>query len=335
VNQESGALALPVVFVLGAPRSGTTFVQQELARRRGVLTTPELHYIAHYLAPARRRWQAQSAQVAKLNRELGESGTISDKFIYLPAALNEEDFLVALRTPIALLVDRGRSEIADFSLLILKTPSDSLYVDDIVEVFPEARFIHVVRSPFDAIRSYRAIHKTWAGRWAPRSTLVGAMLWRIHVLGAASAAGRSATATVRYEDVRAAPTEVLDRALEALGHPTSNAFDEAHMWIVSDMSAQVLEDRKPVEPPDVGDGTKARPDLNALQRRLVTAFCRDLLATYGYLAPGERTELSGVVRWTLRIVERWYNAKLHRGAAKALASPSATVVLLPPAEPTN
>jgi len=326
---------VPIVFILGAPRSGTTFVQQEIARRSGVGTTTELHYLAHYVAPALRRWSAHQEHVAKRQREFATNGTTSDKLVFLPAALEEAEFLSALRAPIEALIARGQASEVPLSLLVLKTPSDSLYVDDIISVFPEASFVHVVRSPFDVIRSYRAVSKTWAGRWAPRSTVVGVMMWRIHVLGSASAAGRAAMTTVRYEDVRVDPSAALDQALTAIGHTVSSEFDEAHMWLTSAAGRELMGDRDPIDPPDVGDGTKARPDLNPLQRRLITVFCRDLLATYGYLAPGERTELSAVARWTLRRVERWYNAKLRRGITNALAAPSATVTLLPQAAPTN
>ena len=331
VTTPSDRTPVSTVFILGAPRSGTTFVQQELARRSGVRTTTELHYLAHYVAPALRRWSAQRDHVAKLQREFATTGTISDKLVFLPASLEEAEFLSALRGPIEALITRGQTDEAPMLLLVLKTPSDSLYVDDIVAVFPEASFVHVVRSPSDVIRSYRAVSKTWAGKWAPRSTLVGIMMWRIHVLGSASAAGRTTMTTVRYEDVRVDPTATLNEALSAIGHTLSSEFDEAHMWLTSAAGQELMGDRDPIDPPDVGDGTKARPELNALQRRLVTVFCQDLLATFGYLAPGERTELSGIARWTLRRVERWYNARLRRGIANALAAPNATVVLLPPA----
>jgi hypothetical protein len=98
------------------------------------------------------------------------------------------------------------------SLLVNKTPSDALIWRDIVECWPDARFIFLLRHPLAVTASWNKARKGWSRQRAAEDILT-------YLEGVESARQERGGLTVRYEDVTADPERELRRICEFLGVP--------------------------------------------------------------------------------------------------------------------
>ncbi len=99
-----------------------------------------------------------------------------------------------------------------------KTPRNSFWMDEILALFPDAQFIHIVRDGRD-----QSIDISDSLLW-PYSVYSGAALWERYVCAVRDSAERlpaGAFLEIRYEDLCAAPEPTIRRACEFLGE----AFD--------------------------------------------------------------------------------------------------------------
>lgn len=174
-------------FVVGCPRSGTTIVQALLARHPAIYTLPETAFFEQLhgdlawrwgdarVQPRRRRWR-QSLGLTRRH--------IRDTFAALhmqlaghrPPAPSAYHWRTLSRRFLALL-DRSASG-AGRSMWLEKTPNHLLYIPEIEELAPDARFVHVVRRGIDVLASLADVYLRyendeafgggtvhWARRW--------------------------------------------------------------------------------------------------------------------------------------------------------------------------
>jgi hypothetical protein len=93
-----------------------------------------------------------------------------------------------------------------------------LLVEWILEIFPDAWILHIIRDPRDAVASIVRSGQSWGESWAPKSPIPAARMWRHHVLRARKAAELTDKyLEIRYEDLRAHPHENLKAILDWMG----------------------------------------------------------------------------------------------------------------------
>jgi sulfotransferase family protein len=224
----------PYVFIVGCPRSGTTLLQRMVNAHPQVAITPESHWIPRlYEKP----WAQTPAGVVefKLIRELGAH----PKFARLGIGRKEIKYLKKLlRNGHPLTYSSLVTKVFDFygqaqgkSLVGDKTPDYVRRISILHELWPEARFVHVVRDGRDVCLSMREWPKvrpkpgdfmTW--REDPVST--AAWWWAFNVrLGrdAGKPLGSELYYELRYEALVEFPREECERLCAFLGLP----FDEA------------------------------------------------------------------------------------------------------------
>lgn len=136
------------VFILGAPRSGTTWTQLLLSQHPEVSTSPETHLVDGYLAPLheRVRWE-QERDMTGLTSVLPE-----DELRRLFA-----EFAASVLGSVSSRAEEGAS------VFVEKTPQNALHLDVLLEHFPGARFLHVIRDPRDVAASMLAASRSWGG----------------------------------------------------------------------------------------------------------------------------------------------------------------------------
>jgi hypothetical protein len=196
ISDKSAPFSLldgPPIFVVGAERSGTTWIFDLLRNHPLVAGVFE----SKLFTPG-----------------LGLSGLLQPQLWNgegLASLLSREEGLDLARQLTANLLLRGVGPTQRF--LAEKTPTHVLTMADIAEVVPGARFVHVVRDGRDVCVSRRAARRTWANTWGrePRGREVArtAKAWKRDVV-----AGRSATQQLggtvleaRYERFVAEPVE--------------------------------------------------------------------------------------------------------------------------------
>lgn len=173
------------LFVVGCPRSGTTWIQLLLAQHPDVVTSQETHLFLTYLRPMMRAWEKEELPPGR--RRVGLSSVL-DRDQFRAACIA---FIDAVFEPIVATRPTAK-------LIVEKTPGHGLVADQILEVLPGAAFLHVIRDPREVVCSLRAAGRSWGLNWAPTNVADGARLWSERIASGLSA-GRL---TGRYREVR-------------------------------------------------------------------------------------------------------------------------------------
>lgn len=220
-----------LVFIVGSPRSGTTWLRMLLSQSPRVVTTRATHLYSDYF----RSFIDSRTRFAGL--EAGLNGLVTDA---------EADQWI--REFSTLCFDRAAAQRPDATVIVEKTPGHSTCGADILRLFPNSAFIHVVRDPRAVVVSLRAASRSWGASWAPGQLVDACEMWKSHV----DQAQRIADLTTRYCEViyerlhEDGVGEIL-RLFEWLGEP-----------ITHDVAASYVE---------ACAFNKVRPDTAALSKK--------------------------------------------------------------------
>ncbi len=253
----------PHIVMGGAPRSGTTVLRRLFDRHPTVCAGPETKlfvpaaYNLEFLAAA---YDIPFDELTAMRSASPSQGAFIDAF--------------ARRV----LADAGKERWAE------KTPQNIRYLDWIVERFPRASLVHIIRDGRDVVCSMRQ-HPDW--RWtdgAWQKVLVERPLeWYAQRWLADTAAGLARRddpryVELRYEDLVADPMTVLTRVCDGLG------VDAEPAWLASTVPPADGQTKRPdyegaVNAASVG---RWRDDLGADERQLVERLCGPRLRELGY-----------------------------------------------------
>jgi hypothetical protein len=211
-------MAPPPLLVLGVRRSGTTLLRVMLDRNPDIAVPDESYFIPPLAAryrgevdPARfeddlrrfrvlAKWGVDPAAVrARLHPGITAAGAI--------AAIYE-----------TYAADRGKARWGD------KTPLYMSHLTLLDQLFPDARYVHVIRDGRDAARSFLAMPRgVMTEGWGhPRDAAGFACQWRTEVLGARELGGRVGPeryVELRYESLVADPAAELAGVCTFAGLP--------------------------------------------------------------------------------------------------------------------
>lgn len=209
------------IFVVGAPRSGTSMLRFMLDRHPSVGLCDETHFF-YYVYSRRRHFGDLSDPDAR--RRLVER--------YLE--MKNIRVLGLDREALARTLERHGDSYRLFFLLLLdryahetgksrpgeKSPDHALHVDTLCRWYPRCRIVHLVRDPRAVVGSLRRMP------WARNSVLANARWWRRNTAAPLHLRGRENYLLVRYEDLVSDPGSELTRICAHLGEPYSEAMLE-------------------------------------------------------------------------------------------------------------
>lgn len=207
----------PPIFILGVPRSGTTLLRTILNCHAHIACGPEAPWLAH-----------QDKGILALQDALTTGEHSYCRNFQVPAT--------AVRQRIRALVEGLFNDFAAQQGKIRwahKTPDDSMVPGFFTDLFPEAKFVHLVRHPLDVALSTTkvAAHRAGVSAWheqnlvlepgfAVKNTLFNSVLrwrrWNEKI--SASLAGRDHL-RVSYEDMVQSPRETFAAIFDFLGEP--------------------------------------------------------------------------------------------------------------------
>jgi Sulfotransferase family len=273
------------VFVVGCPRSGTTLVQCILSASPLAYSLPETHFFSEVLpdlgvgleaplTPARLR-QAEARLVYSAEITLPEPLTSTLAEAADRGALTPLGFFLALVEQY-----RPATDVDRRLRVVEKTPLHVLHLDQIGATFPDARFVHVVRSPLDVTASWLRTPFARTG-----SLLFYAQTWMATVQAAERYAARAPDriTTLTYERLVAEPAPrvralcaFLDlpyeaRMLAEFGREAARTVNKREDW-KGDIERGVIVNRA---------GTWGRR-LSPGQAWLVAFATRNVGRRYGY-----------------------------------------------------
>ncbi|MEO0375512.1 MAG: sulfotransferase [Cyanobacteria bacterium P01_A01_bin.17] len=197
------------IFLVGCPRSGTTLLQQMLDAHPDVAIAPETFFME--------RFWLQRNRYGPLAQDSSFHQLLED-IIALPEfdemGLSPIDFRKAAwqseRTYPAVfhLLLEQFSELSEAKVVGEKTPKHILHMEALLQFFPAARFIHIVRDP-------RAVATSWQQvPWSTGSLTGDTRVWRRYVTKTryCSPLVKSVLLTLHYEQLVSQP----ERELHAL-----------------------------------------------------------------------------------------------------------------------
>jgi LPS sulfotransferase NodH len=268
------------IFVVGAPRSGTTLLRVMLSSHSRIYIPPESDFIPRLFRRHAQVLMSPKQAARNLRIVLGYRRFFRE---WRATPLDPASFTAGLShlTPAAFLnalysayADQyGAARWGD------KSPIYTRYVDLLAEIFPAAQFVHLIRDGRDAALSALAAYRD-----RPYVDIYfGARTWRERVQaahGAGLALGSKRYLEVRYEDLTTDPQAVLRELCEFLGETYEPAMCEPHK-----LGKELLRPRgrhAPVRQPLRPNSGRWRREMSPTDQRLFTAVAGELLQELRY-----------------------------------------------------
>jgi hypothetical protein len=196
-------------FIVGAPRSGTTWLQELMGSHPSIATPQEIDLFSQYLSSWFSRWEKQ--------RQADDMWP-SRRFKGLPAILREDEFVTLLRSLVLQIYRKILSLKPSSNVVLLKSPQNTLCAPLILKIFPDARFLHIHRDGRDVAASLVRVSRTWGTSWAPSTVGQAAALWARYISAAQQIADLTPSLVhVRYEDLLAGDADALCNAFDLMG----------------------------------------------------------------------------------------------------------------------
>ena len=246
-----------MIFIVGNSRSGTTMMGRIFGKHRSVYTFGELHFFGQLCASpfsskvGKKEIEKLASQLYCIQREGYRTHGSPHRF------LNEARTILAgltdyPDTSAALFEAFLRCETAENNRTIPcdQTPRNVFYIADILELYPEARIINMIRDPRDVLLSQK---RRWKRRflggsdmpvketlrdWMNYHPITISHIWRTAVNTADQFAQHERVVSVYFEELLTYPEKTVKSLCEFVGITYT-----AEMLQVPQVGSSVGEDR--------------------------------------------------------------------------------------------
>lgn len=213
-----------IVFIVGAGRSGTTWLQMMLGAHPAIATGQESQIFHNYLRKLHEQWQ----------RELDYPETNELRKHGITSYIDDDRFTELMRHFAIGVFENIFVAKPGASMFLEKSPNNSFNIDLIVRCLPDARFIHVIRDGRDVVTSMLAAKKSWGRHWAPEYAADAASEWQRAVTESSRLGGLSDHyIEVKYEELLSNGPDELRRVFGFLELP----LEESHVFDIYDRFA--------------------------------------------------------------------------------------------------
>ena len=209
---------VPIIFIAGLARSGTTLLQSILSKSPSIFTFPETHYFE--LINELNLWEARIG-----TREFDELGQLLIKRLGVDSeswALIQNEIITDKRTPnlserdlFLYLVENYRhaQKLESNKIPLEKTPGHVFMMDRIIQLFPKSKVILMRRNPRDFANSIMDCY------WAPNSINEIGRLWAdtIKKIDVLRSKYINHIMVVDYEDLIDNPDSTVNQIFDFIG----------------------------------------------------------------------------------------------------------------------
>lgn len=210
-----------LILIVGAQRSGTTWVQRLLASHPAIAGGQESHLFSGYLGALWQRWQDEQSHRTAGGRTIG-----------LGCYLTEDELLEEMRGLAERILGRVRQSKPGATFIVEKTPDHGMHLPLIHKLFPDATVIHVLRDGRDVVDSMLAAAGTsWGHTWTAATAAEAAYRWR-HWVRTIQCDLRlfRRHCEIRYEDLISNGNAALAGLFDFLGLPSANVASILERW---------------------------------------------------------------------------------------------------------
>ena len=262
------------IFVVGFPRSGTTWTFDLLA------THPEVAGVfeSMLLTPENVAYLRAGTDYTTVNARTGLR-------VGLGQLIDRDDAILAARETLVSWLARAVGP--EHRWLVEKTPAHAVTLDAVADVFPQARVVHVVRDVRDAIASRQDWRRGGGMRATPASALVmkpsvwrDSVEWDVTLRSVDAARARLPVHEIRYEQLHARPLETLRDLYAFCGIPADD--DQLARIIAANDFARYAR-TGPGQFRRRGRVGSWRDELSLWTRALIAVLAGEALAAKGYL----------------------------------------------------
>ena len=306
-NTESMSEAPPgsePFFVLGAQRSGTTMMRLMLNSHRRLAVPHETVFFTQFYRKLESYGDLGEAENrCRLLNDIADHPLVKrGKLIF-----DKEAVLARESTNYGSLIDAIMTAYAESQGKVRwgdKTPYYTPDIDVLNQIFPQAKFIQVLRDGRDVALSQRDVG------WLSNNSFVLAQDWRwkttvCHKVGRSLGPGRYLE--LRYEDLVREPEANLRKACEFLGEefdPQMLHYHEAAKQVVPAESLQWHQNS--VRPPDASKIFAWKKALPKTDQIIFEEVAGDTLEYFGYeRAPINPTLFTKLRKIYYTVVQRW------------------------------
>lgn len=305
---EAALRGKTLVFLVGAPRSGTTWLQLLLSRFPSVVTAQETHLFDSFMRSMLGQW--------KRDRDTGARTGLT-------ILLSEEEFRSLLRDASAVVFNKIAQSKPSATIVLEKTPDHVRCWREILYLWPDAHFIHIIRDPRSVVASMRVASKSWASQWFSSRISKNCERWISDV-----SAGRQICSATRnyqevtFEELLSDGPEVLMGLFKGLGLATS--LEECRQYVgeckIENLKAGKLDNapfnvaRMHPESFRIGTTESWRAELSKWEIALVERLAGPLMSELGY-APANGSKAISVfvgAGWNTFVVARAARRRLLR-----------------------
>jgi hypothetical protein len=254
-DPSSSPLHQRAVFVIGAPRSGTTWLQQLLLLHPSIATAGEMHVFCEGLGAVFDNYEGDDPYS-------GLSGWVTRAELVSGIREFVDGLMMTLR-------DTMRP---DATHVLDKTPNHVPYAARVREVYPDAAFIQIIRDGRDSVASAHDLW-SWSADYGAISTV--AARWRDAVLDCRQHLSDVRYHEVRYEDLLADTATHLGRIYDVIGLPHDDDF----------LARSVDFGKTPLnlKPSRSDVGARKWADMPIETEREIYTVAGDLLVDLGYV----------------------------------------------------
>ncbi len=212
---EPAAPAKTRVFLVGAPRSGTTLLQSLLAAHPAVISFPETHFFPG-IAP--RPWWRPLPVVAarapaRWARVRETFAAVDESFGDPPKGRSKRAWMNAFFAELDAIADRHNA-----ACWVEKTPNHLSYASMIRRYDPAVHFIHIMREGQSVVASLKEVTQKypdqWGGAWPVEKCVE---VWNRFMRHHRRWRGKPGHSFVRYEELAADPSAIMTPLMGTLG----------------------------------------------------------------------------------------------------------------------
>ena len=296
-----------IVFIIGHPRSGTTWLMWLLAQHPAVASCNHAGFF-HALEPLQTWWKA-GTKFGKTIHVLTRADPSQVEADYQRVKLNhllERGEFAALLAPAARSVfTRIAAAKPGASVAVEQTPENMLFVDLIRQMLPGAYFLHIIRDPRAVAASMRKAVRLWASPdQFPYHPAQITESWLDYMQrGEALEQEAQHYRSVRYEDLRSGDSTHLHGIFEWLGLDSSPEMCSRYMEASTIERMRAEERLMPKGFFQRGQAKGWRSDLKRRDIEVIEYLAAGWMARLGYEASipqtgGRPHRLAAYERWS-------------------------------------